>query len=356
MEVTLFKDMVAEGWFSMDRYANSLADQLSTLNFPFSVFCAEPPLGFSFIKMFYRKVVYPRLAQRHQGDINHILDHSYGHLLNCLDGQRTVVTCHDLIPLDFETDQRVLNEFQETVSSLARAKFIITDSESTKKDLIEKLSISTEKIETIPLGVNPIFHPLATREERQNYVEKFNLPKGRIILSFGNNLSYKNVEGILRAFSQVLRVEGGVYLVRVGSLTSSQAHLVQSLGIADNYLEVKKETDEDLVGLYNCADVFLSPSFKEGFGLPVLEALACGLPVVISAGTSLAEIAGKGGVYVNPTNTDEIAAAVLGVLRGQLSSEQRGMALVDRAALFSWEKTARQTAAVYERLHKSLIK
>ena len=352
IEVALFPDMRSEGWRSMDRYADCLNRQLSVLNCQLSIFSAEPPIKSSRVNLFWRNQVYPRLAKAHQGSINHVLDHSYAHLLNFLDPRKTIITCHDLIPLEYEKDPVIIGKFRSLVSNLDKASFIIADSSSTKEDLSEKLSVSKEKIKVIYLGVDPIFRSLSP-DEKAGVANKYSLPDGRIIMSHSNTLAYKNIEGMLRAFREVLLANDLSYFVRVGAepLTQTQRNLVWELGVSDNFYDIINPSDEELVGLYNCADVFLSPSFKEGFGLTVLQSLACGTPVVVSSGTSLEEIAGKVGVYVDPKRVEDITKAILSVFNKESSMVADKEALTKRASLFTWEKTARETLEVYESIN-----
>ena len=178
MKVTLFRDMGAEKWYSMDRYADCLQQSLSQKNeLNVSSFSTEPLVGSSIVRELWRTHVYPTFAQFRQGDINHILDHSYAHLLKFLDVKRTVVTCHDLIPLDFEENPLVLAGFKDTAHYLHKAARIIAVSESTKDDLINKLGIDAGKIAVVYSGVAHAFRPFETLELKQMYKEKFGLPK-----------------------------------------------------------------------------------------------------------------------------------------------------------------------------------
>lgn len=351
MEAILFRDMKAERWRSMDRYGDNLMQNLLKIggDFKFSQFCCEPPMKSSKVKLFWRDQVYPRIAKNHQGSINHILDHSYAHLLNFLDMGKTIITCHDLIPLEYESDPKVLEIFSLLVQNLDKAAFIIADSAATREDLRDKLSISSEKIRVIYLGVDPVFRPLAS-DEKTKITSKYSLPEGKIIMSHSNTLAYKNIEGMLKAFRDVLLVNDLSYFIRIGAepLTAAQKNLVWQLGITDNFYEIINPSDEELVGLYNCADVFLSPSFKEGFGFTVLQSLACGTPVIVSKGTSLEEIAGQVGIYVNPKSVTDITKALLSVINKTSPTVNDRAALTDRASQFSWEKTARETLEVYE--------
>lgn len=354
MEAILFRDMKAEGWRSMDRYGDSLTQSLLKIggNFKFSQFCVEPPIKSSKVKSFWRDQIYPRIARNNQGDVNHVLDHSYAHLLNFLDPRKTVITCHDLIPLEYEKDPVIVGKFRSLVSNLNKAAFIIADSAATKDDLEDKLSISSEKIKVIYLGVDPIFR-LLSRDEKARVVNKYSLPEGKIIMSHSNTLVYKNIEGMLRAFREVLLSNDLSYFVRVGTtpLTLSQRNLVWQLGISDNFYEIINPSDEELVGLYNCADVFLSPSLKEGFGFTVLQSLACGTPVVVSKGTSLEEIAGQVGIYVDPKSVVDITKALLSVINKTSPTVNDRAALIKRASEFTWERTAQETLEVYESIN-----
>lgn len=356
MKVVLFKDMRAEGWPSMDRYGESLIRQFKIQNSEFKVFKTEPPIKSSRFRMFWRDQVYPRWAGRNQGEVNHVLDHSYGHLLNFLVGQRTVVTCHDLLPLEFERNGQIRERFKRIVANLKKAAFIIADSLATKADLIKRLGLAEGRTKVIYLGVDPIFRPLESEEEKKHLRRKFNLPEGRIIFSHGQaTLPYKNTEGILRAFIETSRSQKDIYLLRVNPLTASQRALLKTAGLEKRFLEVVRPSDEQLSQLYSLADVFLSPSFKEGFGLPVLQALACGIPVVITPRTSLEEIAGDLGFYADPQDIGSIARAVGQVLAGGFDRESYRRQAVRRAQEFSWVATARQTYEVYEEVFRHSI-
>ncbi len=356
MKVTLFRDMKAEGWRSMDRYADALARELPTSDCQLTAFVVEPPVKSARVRTFWRNEVYPRLAGLFQGEINHVLDHSYAHLLKFLDPKKTIVTCHDLMPLEYEADPILRRYFLGTVVNLSKSALVLADSEATKREMIEKLSIDEGKIEVVYLGVDATFQPIDADEEKRRIRKEFNLPEGKIIFSHGQaHLPYKNTEGIVRAFAGVSKLRDDVYLLRVNSLTSEQKVILKSLGVNNRYREVINPSDEDLVRLYNGADVFLSPSFKEGFGLPVLQALACGLPVVISPDTSLEEIAGDCGVYVNPRDTQDIVRGLNRALSGGVDLAGFRKKAADRARFFSWSKTADKTRRAYEKIYSVAV-
>lgn len=345
MKVTLFRDMRAEGWYSMDRYADCLKREYQRFSLAFSEFCVEPAVKAARVKMFWRGQIYPFLAGFHQGEVNHVLDHSYAHLLNHLNPQKTVVTCHDLIPLEYEENKEARAYFANTVANLSKASLVLADSQSTKKDLMNKLGIREPKIRVIYLGLDETFVK-SSPEDQKELRRKLKLPDGKIILNHGNNLSYKNVEGTLKAFKNILAEKPETYLVRTHSLDICQRKLAEELGILSHYVEHLNPSDETLLQLYKASDVLLSPSLKEGFGLVVLEAMSFGLPVVISEGTSLQEVAGDLGVLVNPGDISDVTAKTLLVLSGRVPVNRDAMR--QRALSFSWEKTARLTLSAYE--------
>lgn len=348
MKVTLFRDMVAEGWRSMDRYADCLKSELGKNNeLEINEFRVEPPLPSSKVKMLWRSRVYPFFSKFSQGSVNHVLDHSYAHLLNYLDSKKTVVTCHDLIPLEYEEDGKVLERFKKTVDNLSKAQVIIADSQSTKRDLMSKLSIKEDKIRVIYLGLDRALKN-SNQATKWEIRKELGLPEGKIILNHGNNLVYKNVSGVLKAFKNILSNDPNTYLVRTHSLSIVQKKIAEDLGVLSHYIEILHPDDDTLCNLYIASDVLLSPSLKEGFGLTVLEAMSLGLPVVVSQGTSLQEIAGEVGVLVDPKNIDEVASKTLAVLKGDIVLNSA--TLLERATLFSWEKTAEQTTSVYQEI------
>lgn len=375
-KLTIFSDLPEEGFFSMERYANELADHLALVrpswqieNFtsrktkfirPLRLILRWLPFfkDYGHDLFFSRLLLYPWWAKKHQGDVNHVVDHSYGHLLFHLDPSRTVVTCHDLIPLEYEKDPAALRVFRYSVGGLARAAKILAVSQATKRDLVEELGIEPEKIKVIYLGVDQGKFKVQSQKSKVEAVRRrYSLPEGKILLHVGNSLVYKNIEGILRSLKLVLAEVKDIYLLKVGKLASSQRKLVGELGIEGRVLEQANILDEDLAAFYQLANVLVYPSFKEGFGFPVLEALACGCPVVVSKGTSLEELAGKAAFLVNPQDTGSIAGGILKVLRSNTLEYRTKVELgLRRAKEFSWERCAQETVKVYEEVCKTITR
>ncbi len=374
INLTLFRDMPEEGFLSMERYARELLrglragrEDLTVREFSIHrtnfIRPLRPLLRFIPViknyandRYFSRYFLYPQKVRSVEGEINHVIDHSYGHLLFRLHPERTVVTCHDLIPLDYEDDPTALSVFRYSVSGLKLAARIIAVSEATKNDLISKLNITPSKIRVVAEGVDGRqFQVQSSRFKVEEIRRQYHLPPGKILLHVGTNLRYKNMENILKAFQIVLKSGADVHLLKIGLLSAAQKDLARSLGIESRVLERSAAAEGDLPFLYNLAAVLVYPSLKEGFGFPVLEALACGLPVIVSRGTSLTEIAGPSGFNVNPNDPVSIAGAVNFALN--LSYDQKQKVIesgLDRAKEFTWDKTAAETAKIYHEVYESL--
>lgn len=360
MKVTLFRDLKEEDWHSMNRYASALLsamqnDQFSIFNFHIEDFVVpRQDVTPSKVVNLYctRYLYYPFKARLHQGDVNHIVDHSYAHLVYALDPKKTVVTCHDLNPLKYEESWLNLKLFKYSVGGLKKAARIIAVSKATKKDLMKFLKIDVDRIRVIPSGVEEKFRVIEDREYLSSVRSKFNLPDGKNLLHVGGSAYNKNIQGILRAFSILNSQFSPLNFVKAGSdFTESQKSLIKRLELEDHVRSLGQVSDEDLVALYNIADVFVMPSLYEGFGLPVLEAMACGTPVITSKLSSLPEVAGEAAVLVDPYNSAEIAIAMERVLNFGDGERQRQVQKgLEHAKGFTWEKTAQETLKVYEEL------
>lgn len=228
---------------------------------------------------------------------------------------------------------------------------VITDAESTRADVQRFLSIPAQKITAIPLAPDPRFARPPAAATVEAIRARYNLPQ-KYILTVSSFRPQKNTLRLIEAFHRLKQERFPHKLVLVGrklSPFSQVQQLVERLNLAGDVLVTGYLPDDDLPPIYAGADLFAFPSYFEGFGIPVLEAMACGVPVVLARAASLPEVGGEAGLYVDPYSVDDIAAGMRRVLSdsalaGALS--QQGLA---RARTFSWERTARETLAVFER-------
>lgn len=261
----------------------------------------------------------------------------------------SVVTVYDLsfviFPQSFKYSRRFYLALFTRLSA-RKARRIITISESTKRDTVRLLGVSSEKVDVVYCGVDKTFHPLPDREIA-SFRQKRGLPE-RIILFVGTIEPRKNVARLIEAYShlrdeRVKLVIGGAK----GWLYEEVFARVEELGLTGDVLFPGYIPPDELPLWYNAAELFVYPSLYEGFGLPPLEAMACGTPVITSNVSSLPEVIGEAGLTVDPIDSESLAEAMSRVLGDEAlrqSMRERGLA---RANRFSWAKAARETVEVY---------
>ena len=214
------------------------------------------------------------------------------------------------------------------------------------------LKIPEDKIHVIYLGCSQAFQPLAADEKLRTTEEKFKI-KGNFILYVGTLEPRKNLKGLIQAYAQT-QAKNEFLLVLAGGKGWKYEHifrLVEKLKLQDRVIFTGYVPEDDLPGLYKRASLFVYPSYYEGFGLPPLEAMACGLPVIVSNSTSLPEVVGDAGVYVDPYDIRQMSATIDTVLSDSDLLETLRRRGPERAKLFSWEKTAIETLKLYQRLY-----
>ncbi|MFZ2361174.1 MAG: glycosyltransferase family 1 protein [Anaerolineae bacterium] len=273
-----------------------------------------------------------------------------------------IVTVHDIVPFLVRSDESQTTFrhpldvlFDElAMKGLHLADTLIADSHFTKQTMVSVLGCRPDKVQVVHLGVrHEIFNPRAVDAP---FFQRFGLDPGlRYLLYVGSENPRKNLPRLLQAFRAIHAEFPDCRLVKIGSeqYTPQAVQLRQQvldLGLQDAVIFVEHVSDDDLAGFYSLASLFVFPSLMEGFGLPPLEAMACGAPVVCSHAASLPEVVGDAAILVDPSDVAQIADAMRLVLtQPALAAELRARGLA-RAAQFTWERTARETIAVYERV------
>lgn len=279
------------------------------------------------------------------------LFHATEHLLPPFGSLPTVLTVHDMIFKLFPEHQKRLNYwFLNAAMPLfcRRAGAIITVSQNSKRDIITHYGLDPGKIAVVYEAAGPQFRPVGTAGVQQ-VRQRYGLPE-RYVIHVGTIEPRKNLVGLIEAL-QKLRDEGMILpLVLVGAkgwLYTPFFRRLEQLAVRDSVRQLGYVPSEDLPGLYSGATVATVPSFYEGFGLPVLEAMACGTPVVSSSASCLPEFGGDAALYVSPTEVEALASAIRKVWTDcDLQAEMRHQGL-QQAARFSWEQAAEQTLEVY---------
>jgi len=352
----------------LGRYVFSLYDAFEAAGRPVYLAMPEPPpLPSYFYKLIARNGIdlhtfflnYPVRAGLNGAAICHITSQNLATLLRLQRMPPTIVTVHDLYFPPEHTRSRNFTTFEHwfdrlAISGIMQAKEIIAISEYTKRTIVDRLHYPEERIRVIYRAVDTsVFKPLAVSGE---FRAKYGLPQeALLVLYVGSEDPRKNLTTLIEAFSQVSASIPNAILVKAGSVHFHQEaarirQRVEDLGIKSKVRFIEDLPDDDLPLLYNIADVFVLPSLLEGFGLPALEAMACGKPVIAANASSLPEVVGEAGLLFDPRSADELAAALIHLLKDADLRLKLGQMATTRARTFSLAQQASQTWQVYSQV------
>ncbi len=266
-----------------------------------------------------------------------------------------VITVHDLsvfrYPETHPADRvRVMTE--GLPKAIERARYVLVDSEFVRGEVLAKFAVSPDKVVTTLLGVSGVFRP-CSRQEVAPIVEKHGLQAGAYILSVGTLEPRKNLARTLDAYSRLPAATRRAFPLALVGMAGWKMDSVQerlrALLAAGEIRILGYVSQQDLPMLFAGARALVYPSLYEGFGLPVLEAMASGIPVVTSNQGSLLEVAGTAALTVDPEDPDAIGGALLSLLEESKERQSRIARGIDWAHTFTWERCAEQTVAVYRR-------
>ncbi len=381
LKVAVIADLLEEKWPSMDLVADMLVEQLRIehagviepvlIRPPLRGRAARMPVvrdlqsAFTIDRFTNRLWDYPAVTRgiAQSFDVFHIVDHSYAHLVHTLPAARTLVTCHDL-----DTFRSILEPGGDMRSALframtrrifaglCRAGHVACDSEATRDALVARGGVDQSRTSVVLNGPHPSCTP---KPEPAADVEAARLlgPAGRMteLLHVGSTIARKRIDVLLHVIKAVRRQRPDVRLIRVGGpFTAEQRALVRELGLEDFIVVLPFLDRATLAAVYRRSALVLLPSEREGFGLPVLEALACGTPLVASDIDALREVGGAAAQYCSPEDLAAWTTAVVGALAERRDDRERWAARraagIERAASFSWARYTRDVVALYARL------
>lgn len=373
MKVCIVEGYKPDDQISMDLYAHKLREARRSTGGDFHVSGITADISFPTINSkAFRNLIgvsdrflrYPwkllQLVKRVEVDVFHIADHINSYLISYLPQKRTIVTCHDLIPLMVrdgkfngvsKTAAGNIQYYKYCISGVKKARYVIVDSENTKKDLLVYNLCPIGKIRVIYPGLNFGYQPMST-ENRMRLRTKYGVEDKFTLLHVGSSLFYKNIETIIRSMKILCEKNANnrFMFIKAGQpFSRKQRTLIEKYGLENStrYIGAPKDFCA-MQKVYNLADVFVFPSLYEGFGWPPLEAMACGIPVVCSNRGSLGEIVQSAAIICDPDDPQTLAESVR-LLR---DDEVIKAALIrkgfEHSTKFKWEKTANKVAELYQ--------
>lgn len=374
-------DLVEENWPSMDLVGEMLfsglqqehADSIHATFIRPSMrrrFTRLPALAcrstFNADRLMNRLWDYPRQMRRIRTDFDlfHVIDHSYAQLVHQLPPARTVITCHDLdtfrcllTPMVERRGRALRAVAKHALEGLRKAARVTCVSAATRDQLLEWELLQPERVRVIPNGVHPAYSP--EPDPRADAEAERWLDQPRVdsldLLHVGSTIQRKRVDVLLRVFGALRQEFPQARLVRVGgAFTIEQIKLIEHLKLADSILVLPFLEREVLASVYRRAALVLQPSEREGFGLPVIEAMACGTPVVASDLAVLREVGGDAVAYCAVADVNRWSELIGELLRERQKQPEhwvaRRTAGLAQAAKFSWAEYAKRMVSLYQEL------
>ncbi len=339
MDVTVFKNVIGEDCPSTSVYAAELLKHMPKEVKGFTIEAKRLP----FIRhYFHKEFIYPPAAGKHQGDVNHICDQSYAGLLKYLDPKRTVVTCHDLIPLDRPEENSILGKkrYWMNVRYLPKAAKIIAISKETKECILRHFDCKEEDVPVVYYGVPErfkILDDMATLKKRYNI-------KTKTILHVGTSFPRKNVWLVLKALSKL----EDVLFLKVGRFTKRQRDFIRKTRLESRVREFYSIDQSALAELYNIADILVAPSYAEGFCMPIAEGMTCGCPVICSDIKVFRELYDGAAIFIDPDSIDDMVDKINMLYRDSKLREGLVEKGITKVKAFNWQRCAEETYKIYE--------
>lgn len=300
-------------------------------------------------------LIYPQDLE--QADIFHSPFYPISRQVKQIKDKHVFLTVYDLIPIMFPQffefkEDHLLNSILE---SLEPENWALCISDSTKNDLCNKFTkIDPSRVFVTPLAASELFYSCNDSAQMSLIRKKYNIPDAPYILSLSTLEPRKNIDHTIRCFAHLSQQEHikDLYLVLVGTKGWDYNKIFEEISnnhsLQDRIIVTGYVADEDLAALYSGALAFVYPSFYEGFGLPPLEAMQCGVPVITSNTSSLPEVVGDAGIMVDPLDTDVLCHSMLQIYNDSSLRDAMSLKSIEQAKKFSWEKCTQQTIAAYK--------
>jgi len=296
----------------------------------------------------YRQIVSKNIKPN---NLKHITTQEQAYLLKYLKLEPSIVTCHDLIPWVYENNRS--KTWKDNIEGLKKANRIITISEFSKNEIIKHLDYPEENICIVNDAVD---HELYRPNKDRTILKQHKIPENtKTILYVGSETQRMNIDFLMMSLAKLKKIYPDFILLKIGLPQSvgAREHLlntINQLGLEKNVIFVGYVAEEELPLWYNAADILVYPCLYAGFGLPPLEAMACGTPVITSNTSSLPEVVGDAGIMVDPTDNEELTIKIHDLLTDSTLMEELSQRGIERSKLFNWDESAKKTLRVYREL------
>ena len=355
MNVALFRAFPDPYRLSMARYAADLERRVGMFLKAGEAIHSEclpnPHIHGTWTRYWDQYVKYGRYAKAHAADVNHILDHGYGHLTADLPAGRTIVSFHDAVVMKVPgASWRTKMSLRRSLRAMQQAAAIVCPSAAGKRDLLELQPLPEQRIHVIPLGIDERFRPPADRDAVRDRLGM----TGTVVLMVGHTQPYMNVDGMLRVVAAARTRHGlDLRIVKIGlTFTPAQERVIAELGLSDAVRLVGRVAEDELPAYYQSADVLLYAPHLAGFGLPPLEAMACGTPVVASNRGSIPEVVGDAAILADAADETALAQGLADVVTNPVRRRRLVEAGYARAAQYEWSRSAQRLLELYRRVHR----
>ncbi len=285
-------------------------------------------------------------------NVKHIIYQNLAYLLNLTKLENTVITCHDLIPWVYEKNRSSF--WKNNINGLKKADRIITVSEFSKNEIVNYVKYPEENIHVIS---NAVDHSIYYKNPDKSILNRLNISsKDHVILYVGSEEPRQNVDKLIKAFAKLKKKLPEIKLIKIGDSNLHGARekllrLITQLNLENDIIFAGSVPEEELSKWYNAADLLVYPCAYAGFGLPPLEAMACGTPVITSNTTSLPEVVGDGGIMVDPHDIDALSNNMYKVLTNDDLRKNMIKKGLRRVKLFNWDEAAKKTFEVYKEVN-----
>ena len=286
------------------------------------------------------------------GNVKHIVYQNLAYLLNLVDLEKTIVTCHDLIPWVYEKDRSPF--WKANINGLKKADRIITVSSFSKNEIINHLKYPADRIHVIP---NAVDHSIYYKNPDKTILNRLNIARDDpLILYVGSEEPRQNVDKLIKAFAKLKNKIPNAKIIKIGdsNLLGTREKLfklINELNLQKDVIFAGSVPEKELPQWYNAADLLVYPCDYAGFGLPPLEAMACGTPVITSNTTSLPEVVGDAGIMIDPADINKLSQEIYSVLTDKDLQKDMSKKGLKRASMFNWDKSASKTLEIYEKMN-----